>query len=162
LDEKFIHEISLNELLDGFDAALVDPIYNALVVALILSEEKRFSNLKFAYQNDAFEYYYKKALHLNENNNLAHDSKYYKPDIDSFAQAFQYDQTSVCEPIENTSISILRGMMKTERADDVLQRFDLGYIPRKYHMIFLYFLRLNPHIHALHARNVSLKADVVR
>ena len=53
-------------------------------------------------------------------------------------------------------------MLKTERADDTLQRFDLGYIPRKYHMVFLYFLRLNPHVHALHARNISLKADVVR
>ena len=56
-------------------------------------------------------------------------------------------------------------MVKSEdgRGDsDVLKRFDLGYIGRKYHMIFLYFLRLNQHIHALHARDVCLKTDVVR
>ena len=43
-----------------------------------------------------------------------------------------------------------------------LGKFDLGYIPQKLHMIFLFFLRLNSHVKSLHARNINLKADVIR
>ena len=92
----------------------------------------------------------------------AKNHKYFQPDIDTFAEAFAFDHTSVCEPITDTSISILRGMVKSEDSEDCLRRFDLGYIPKKYHMVFLYFLRLNTNVHALHARDVCLKADVVR
>jgi len=90
------------------------------------------------------------------------NQKYFTPDIDAFAQAFSFDLTSVCQPIETTSIHVLRGMLKSENEDDVLRRFDLGYIPRKYHMVFLYFLRMNSNINALHCRNMCLKADIVR
>ena len=65
LESPELNDISLFEQLEGFDAPYVDPLYNALVVALILSEDKRFQNLKFAYQNDAFEYYFNKAVYLN-------------------------------------------------------------------------------------------------
>ncbi len=43
-----------------------------------------------------------------------------------------------------------------------LGKFDLGYIPQKLHMIFLFFLRMNRHVKSLHARNINLKADVIR
>jgi len=29
-------------------------------------------------------------------------------------------------------------------------------------MIFLFFLRMNTHVRSLHARNINLKADVIR
>lgn len=70
--------------------------------------------------------------------------------------------TSLCEPIEEAKIDTLRGMVKSECSKEVLTRFDLGYVPKKYHMIFLYFLRLNQQIYALHARDICLKADIVR
>lgn len=43
-----------------------------------------------------------------------------------------------------------------------MTKFDLGYVPKKMHMIFLYFLRMNQNITALHAKNINLKADVIR
>lgn len=43
-----------------------------------------------------------------------------------------------------------------------MTKFDLGYVPKKMHMIFLYFLRMNHNITALHAKNINLKADVIR
>ena len=99
-------------------------------------------------------------IHFQKNSEEAVHAKYLEPDIDSFAKAFAFDMTSVCEPINDSTVETLRGQLKSE--GDILSRFDLGYIPKKYHMIFLYFLRLNPSIQALHARDVCLKADVVR
>ena len=54
-------------------------------------------------------------------------------------------------------------MVKNEDEDcGYLGKFDLGYIPQKLHMIFLFFLRMNPNMRSLHARNINLKADVIR
>ena len=54
-------------------------------------------------------------------------------------------------------------MIKQEHEEgDFLGKFDLGYVPQKLHMIFLFFLRLNPSMRSLHARNINLKADVIR
>jgi hypothetical protein len=54
-------------------------------------------------------------------------------------------------------------MLKSEDEDgSYLGKFDLGYIPQKLHMIFLFFLRMNPNIRSLHARNINLKSDVIR
>ena len=49
LHNPSIKDISLFELLDRFDAPTVDPLYCALVVALVLSYEKRFVNFKFGF-----------------------------------------------------------------------------------------------------------------
>jgi hypothetical protein len=43
-----------------------------------------------------------------------------------------------------------------------LTRFDLGFVPKKLHMIFLFFLRMNQHISTLSAKNINLKADVIK
>jgi len=43
-----------------------------------------------------------------------------------------------------------------------LTRFDLGFVPKKLHMVFLFFLRMNQHITALHAKDINLKADVIK
>lgn len=40
--------------------------------------------------------------------------------------------------------------------------FDLGYIPRKYHIIFLFYLRMNRHLTSLQCRGINLKADLIR
>ena len=62
LKNKHIKQVSLHELLDGFDSATNDPIYCAVVVTLVLTFDKQYESFKFAYQNSAFEYYYQKAL----------------------------------------------------------------------------------------------------
>jgi hypothetical protein len=54
-------------------------------------------------------------------------------------------------------------MVKAEYEDgSVLGKFDLGYIPAKLHMVFLYFLRMNHNMRSLHARNINLKSDVIK
>ena len=49
-----------------------------------------------------------------------------------------------------------------EMKGDFLERFDLGVVPKKLHMVLLFFLRMNQHITALHAKNINLKADIIR
>lgn len=91
-------------------------------------------------------------------------NKYMEKDINSFAEAFADEHTCICEPFSSSVISTLKGMMKSESEDDgtTLGKFDLGYIPAKLHMIFLYFLRMNSSMRSLHARNINLKSDVIK
>ena len=90
-------------------------------------------------------------------------NKYQQRGVDAFAQALSDEHTSVCEPFSSQLISTLKGMVKAEDHQGMfLGKFDLGYIPQKLHMIFLFFLRINRHVRSLHARNINLKADVIR
>lgn len=47
-------------------------------------------------------------------------------------------------------------------SENSLTKFDLGYVPSKLHIIFLYFLRTNKNISALHCREINLKADLIK
>jgi|LauGreDrversion4_2_1035121.scaffolds.fasta_scaffold241625_2 hypothetical protein len=49
-----------------------------------------------------------------------------------------------------------------EELKEHTESFDLGFIPRKYHIIFLFFLRMNRRIQALHCRGVNLKSDLIK
>ena len=89
--------------------------------------------------------------------------KFFEKDIDHFSAALAQEYTSTCEPITAAKVSTLRGMIKDQQLrGDFLERFDLGYVPKRLHMVFLFFLRMNQHISALHAKNINLKADVIR
>lgn len=89
--------------------------------------------------------------------------KYFEKDLDTFSEALAQEYTTVCPPFMDSKISSLKGMVKDEELKGkFLTRFDLGFVPKKLHMVFLFFLRLNQHINALHAKNINLKADVIR
>jgi hypothetical protein len=80
-----------------------------------------------------------------------------------FTEALAQEFTTICEPISRAKISTLRGMVKDEELkESFLTRFDLGFVPKRLHMVCLFLLRMNPHITALHAKNINLKADVIK
>jgi hypothetical protein len=57
----------------------------------------------------------------------------------------------------------LKGVIKEGTlSEETLTKFDLSYIPMKYHAIFLYFLRMNQYIDSLHCRGINLKGDLIK
>jgi hypothetical protein len=89
--------------------------------------------------------------------------KYFEKDIEQFSEALAQEQTTVCEPINKAKIATMRGLVKDEELrESFLTKFDLGFVPKKLHMICLFFLRMNQNITALHCKQVDLKADVIR
>lgn len=74
--------------------------------------------------------------------------------------------TTLCEPFDHITINELKGLLKedvkTQPPEQLMARFDLGYVPRKYHIIFLFFLRLNQQITTLHCSGINIKSDLIQ
>ena len=147
----------MQQATEDFDDAQFDPLYCGLVVALILANERlgvSMRNLSFSYAKETEEKEKRKVMPID---------KYYERSIDTFAEMLSAEHRSVCEPFDSQLISTLQGMVKSEaNKGQFLEKFDLGCIPQKLHMIFLFFLRMNKYVKSLHARNINLKPDVIR
>jgi len=65
------------------------------------------------------------------------------------------------EPQPIVDIDVLKGVCKSPN-DPFIDKFDLSYVYRRYHLIFLYFLRQNSAIESLIARGVNLKGELIK
>ncbi|CDW75705.1 UNKNOWN [Stylonychia lemnae] len=165
-DYIFAHYPKLNlcDQANDFDYAYYDPIYCAIVVKILLLQSYNLNKIQFNPNLNEIEEF-KKRLIQEEKDQYLHGeekAKYFENNINNYAQAVTKMYTKYCDPFDQVLLSSLKGIVKEEIGSEFINRFDLGYIPKKYHMILLFFLRMNQRISTLHARGVNLKADLIK